>query len=121
MTTKYQLIKIGEDNSFYSEILEVLYYHITELGLQKECIIEIDEKNFATEYKANAPTFCLYFGSTSGSFTNQDILAKLITDATLILPIVTDLTKFTQQIPSELNNINGFQLAIKNDIEKLVS
>ena len=41
MTTKYQLIKIGEDNSFYSEILEVLYYHITELGLQKECIIEL--------------------------------------------------------------------------------
>lgn len=121
MTTKYQLIKIGEDNSFYSEILEVLYYHITELGLQKECILEIDEKNFATEYKANAPTFCLYFGSTSGSFTNQDLLAKLITDATLILPIVTDLTKFTQQIPSELNNINGFQLAIKNDIERLVS
>ena len=54
-------------------------------------------------------------------FRSQDILAKLITDATLILPIVTDLTKFTQQIPSELNNINGFQLAIKNDIEKLVS
>ncbi|MCZ2393014.1 MAG: toll/interleukin-1 receptor domain-containing protein [Chitinophagales bacterium] len=121
MTTKYQLIKIGEDNSFYSEILETLYRHIIELGLLKECIIEIDENNFATEYKANAPTFCLYFGSTSGYFANQDILAKLLTDATLILPVVTDLTKFTQQIPSELININGFQLATRNDIERLVS
>ena len=121
MTTKYQLIKIGENNSFYSEILKVLYRHIAELGLQKDCIIEIDENNFASEYKANAPTFCIYFGSTSGNFANQDILATLLTDATLILPVVSDLTVFTQQIPTELHNINGFPLASNNDIEKLVS
>lgn len=121
MTTKYQLIKIGDDSLFYDEILETLYRHITELGLQKEFIIEIDENNFTTEYKANAPTFCLYFGSTSGNFANQDILAKLLTHATLILPVVSDLTKFTQQIPKELRNINGFQLSSSNNIESLVS
>ncbi|MDR1483632.1 MAG: toll/interleukin-1 receptor domain-containing protein [Planctomycetaceae bacterium] len=121
MKTKYQLIKIGENNSFYSEILKALYRHITELGLQKDCIIEIDENNFTTEYKANAPTFCLYFGSTSGTFKNQDILVKLMTDTTLILPIVSDLTKFTQLIPTDLHNINSFQLASSNDIESLVS
>jgi hypothetical protein len=121
MTTKYQLIKIGADNSFYSEILEAFYRHTTELGLKKECIIEIEENNFSAEYIANAPTFCLYFGSTSGNFQNQDILNKLLEDATLILPVVSDLTKFTQQIPKELRNINGFQLATKDDIERLVS
>jgi hypothetical protein len=121
MITKYQLIRIGENNSFYSEILKTLYSHISELGLQKDCITEIDENNFSTEYKANAPTFCLYFGSSSGAFDNQDILAKLIKDATLVLPVVSDLTKFTQQIPTELHNTNGFQLASNNDIERLVS
>ncbi|MCO5268980.1 MAG: toll/interleukin-1 receptor domain-containing protein [Brumimicrobium sp.] len=121
MTTKYQLIKIGENNSFYSEILEVFYLHIIELGLQKDCIIEIDENNFSAEYKANAPTFCLYFGSTSGIFPNQDILNNLLEDATLLLPIVSDLTKFTQQIPKELHNINGFQLTTKEDVERLTS
>lgn len=121
MTTKYQIISIGEDNSFYSEILETFYRHITELGLQKKCIVEIDEYNFSAEYKANAPTFCLYFGSTSGNFANQDILNQLLKDATLVLPVVSDLTKFTQCIPKELYNINGFQLASGNDIESLVS
>ena len=121
MTTKYQLIKIGENNSFCDEILEAFYHHITELGLKKDCIIEIDENNFSAEYKANAPTFCLYFGSTSGNFSNQNILDKLLQDATFILPVVSDLTQFTQQIPKELHNINGFQLATKDDIERLVS
>lgn len=121
MTTKYQLIKIGENNSFYNEISETFYRHLAELGLQKDCVIEIDENNFSIEYKAYAPTFCLYFGSTSGNFVNQDILCMLLKDATLVLPVVSDLTKFTQQIPNELHNINGFQLASNKDIESLAS
>lgn len=121
MTTKYQLIKIGDNNHFYSEVLDTLYRHTAELGLPKESIIEIDENNFQTEYKGNAPTFCLYFGNASGSFKNLDILEILINDANLILPIVSNLEKFSSQIPKELYDVNGFELASGNDIEKLVS
>jgi len=121
MITKYQIIKIGSDNPFYKEVLDVLYHHIAELGLAKESIIEIDENNFKTEYKGNAPTFCLYFGSHSGSFKNIDLLDILIKDANLILPIASDLNKFSSQIPKGLANVNGFELATSNDIEKLVS
>lgn len=119
MKTKYQLIAIGGNSSFYDEILKTFYRHITELGLKKECIIEIGENNFSTEYIANAPSFCLYFGNNSNK--NLDILNRLLKDATLILPIVSDLTTFSQYIPKELDNINGFQLASENDIESLVS
>ena len=121
MISKYQIIKIGALNPFYEEILKTLYHHIEELGLLKESIIEIDERNFNSEYKANAPTFCLYFGTDSGSFNNLEILDILIKDANLILPIASDLTKFKFQIPKKLENINGFELASSNDIEKLVS
>lgn len=121
MTTKYQIIKIGSDNPFYKEVLDTLYHHIEELGLAKESILEIDENNFKTEYKGNAPTFCLYFGSNSGTFKNIDLLKILINDANLILPIAYDLEKFSSQIPKELKNVNGFELATSNDIEKLVS
>ena len=121
MTTKYQIIKIGFDNPFYKEVLDTLYHHVVELGLAKESIIEIDENNFNTEYKENAPTFCLYFGSDSGSFKNIDLLETLIKDATLILPVTSDITKFKLQIPKELANVNGFELATSNEIEKLVS
>lgn len=121
MTTKYQIIKLGSDNTFYTEVLDTLYHHIEELGLARESILEIDENNFKTEYKGNAPTFCLYFGSNSGTFKNIDLLNILIKDANLILPIASDLKKFSSQIPKELENVNGFELATSNDIEKLVS
>jgi hypothetical protein len=121
MITKYQIIKLGSDNPFYKEVLDTLYHHIQELGLAKESILEIDENNFKTEYKGNAPTFCLYFGSNAGDFKNIDFLKILINDANLILPIASDITKFKQQIPTELENVNGFELASSNDIEKLVS
>ncbi|MEO9849543.1 MAG: toll/interleukin-1 receptor domain-containing protein [Reichenbachiella sp.] len=121
MKTKYQIIKIGSDNPFYKEVMDTLYHHTAELGLEKESIIEIDETNFNTEYKGSAPTFCLYFGSDSDSFKNIDLLEILIKDANLILPIASDLAKFSSQIPTELGNVNGFELATSNDIEKLVS
>jgi hypothetical protein len=121
MTTKYQIIKLGVDNPFYEEVLDIMYHHIQELGLAKESILEIDENNFKTEYKGNAPTFCLYFGNNSGSYKNIDLLEILIKDANLVLPVASDLEKFSSQIPKELENVNGFELATNNDIEKLVS
>jgi hypothetical protein len=121
MITKYQIIKLGADNPFYKEALNTLYHHIEELGLAKESILEIDENNFNTEYKGNAPTFCLYFGSNSGAFKNIDLLEILINGANLILPVASDLEKFSSQIPKELANVNGFELTTSNDIEKLVS
>lgn len=121
MITKYQIIKLGSDSSFYKEVLDTLYHHIEELGLAKESILEIDENNFKTEYKGNAPTFCLYFGSNSGYFKNIDLLEILIKDANLVLPIASDIKKFKHQIPKELENVNGFELASSNEIEKLVS
>lgn len=121
MTTRYQIVKIGNNNPFYQEVLDSFYHHIGELGLAKESIIEITERNFNTEYKENAPTFCLYFGSDIGSFKNIDLLETLIKDANLILPISSDITKFKLQIPNELANVNGFELSTSNDIEKLVS
>jgi hypothetical protein len=121
MTTKYQLIKIGDNNLLYPRVLDTLHHHVAELGLLKDSIIEINESNFQKEYKRNAPTFCLYFGSDSGSFKNIDLLKTLIKDANLVLPIASDLKMFTAQIPKELHNINGFELASANDIERLVS
>ncbi len=121
MRTKYQLIKIGDDSLFYSRVLDTLYHHVAELGLLKESIVEITESNFKKEYKRNAPTFCLYFGSDSGSFKNLDLLETLINDANLVLPISSDLEKFNLQVPERLHNVNGFELRSINDVEKLVS
>lgn len=121
MKTKYQLIIIGDESPFYKEVIYAFYHKIVELGLQKDSVIEIGERNFDKKYQVNAPSFCLYFGNASGVFRNLNILDTLIKDANLILPIASDLTKFSSQIPTALENVNGFELANSNDVEKLVS
>lgn len=121
MSTKYQLVKLGAASPFLADVLKSFYRHVEELGLTKDAILEIDPNNFNDRYKGNSPTFCLYFGDSTGSFTNIDLLEILIKDANLILPIVSDLSQFRNQIPRQLENINGFELATDNDIEKLVS
>jgi len=121
MLTKYQIIIIGTENRFAKEILKVFFRHTAELGLKDESIIIIQESNFHKEYKANAPGFCLYFGDVNKNFKNIDLLNSLIKNGTLILPIVTDIHSFSNNIPEVLQNINGFQLSSEDEIEKLVS
>lgn len=121
MSTKYQIIIIGAKSPLIKDIVNILYHHIKELGLTKKLIFVIKESNFYKDYKNNAPAYCLYFGDNSGDFKNLDILITLINDATLILPIVDDLSKFNKLIPKELENINGFELRSKTEIERLVS
>jgi len=121
MTTKYQFIFLGNENPFRPAIEEAFNNHIKELGVSTKAIDIIDARNFETNYIANAPTFCVYFGDENGNFKNAIEFSRLKTDATLILPVVFDITKFNNSIPEELQGINGFQLSNKNHIEPLVS
>ncbi len=121
MITRYQVILIGDDSHFRKMIIETLFKHTIELGLKPESIIEIYESNFHSDYKGNAPAFCLYFGSNNSDFKNEDLLDILIKDASLILPIVSDLNLFKKEIPERLKNINGTSLQSEDDIEKVVS
>lgn len=118
---KYQLAFIGTPNSYWDGIKDVFFKHIAELGMPKDMVIILDENNFAIEYKANAPLYCLYFGDPLGDFKTTDILAKLIKDASLILPVTDDLSRFSATIPKELKTINGFELSSQQRIEPLVS
>lgn len=101
--------------------MDVIYFHLKELGLKKEYVVEIDPVNYKTEYKANAPLFCVYFGDAGGDFKDLDILSALTTDASLILPVVDDLDRFKASTPPSLHKINGFKLSTKAEIEPLVS
>ncbi len=100
--------------------MQSFYKHIEELGMPLDMVVFLDEKNFNSEYKPNTPMYCLYFGVPGSNFKNTDILTKLINDASLILPITDDLTRFKQTIPKQLETINGFELSSDEKIEALV-
>jgi hypothetical protein len=120
MNTAYQLIFLGNESPFRSSIESVFFQHTSELGLDIKSIEVIDQKNFTAKYIANAPTFCLYFGDENSVFKNLDEIKRLISDATLILPVVEEIEKFSKHIPSELHSINGTQLKNQAHIEPLV-
>lgn len=120
MVTFYQIICLGEKHSLQDKVIEVLLKHIAELGVSTNLITIIDENNFEKDYKKNAPSYCLYFGRES-NFRNIEQLKTLVEDATLILPIVSDLNRFSKQIPEQLKTINGYELTSEDNIEGLVS
>ena len=121
MITNYQIAIIGNKHPLTGDILASVYGHLNELGIEAKYLVVIDENNFAADYQANAPLFCLYFGDTGGNFKNLDILDKLLSDASLILPIVDDIKRYRASTPVQLHNINGFELPSAIAIEPLVS
>lgn len=121
MMSKYQIVFIGNKHLFEKDILDLIYYHLKELGVDKDYVVVIDENNISTEYKENAPLFCLYFGDSAGDFKNIALLDKLIANGSLILPVVDDLRRIETAIPVQLHRINGYELSSKENIEPLVS
>ena len=121
MNTKYQIIIIGSSNIYIKKILRALKKRTTELGIDKKALLVIKSNNFHKRYKSNAPAFCLYFGDENGNYKDLSILNILIKDATLILPVASDITQFHSQIPELLRTINGFELTTRGHIEKIIA
>ena len=121
MTSKYQVILIGKVSPLSGQIKDVLFHHLDEIGIKQDVVSFIYAKDFSTVYRSNAPTYALYFGNAIGSYEDLDILEKLIYDASLVLPVVEDLTKFGVSIPTSLERINGYQLSSQMDVERLVN
>ncbi len=119
--TKYQIITIGSDHPLKEDVIHSVNKRATELGLNADVVQVINRSNFDKEYKANAPAFCLYFGSEKSVFEDLDLLTRLLRDATLILPIATNLALFRDQIPKQLENINGTELQAIEEVEKITA
>lgn len=113
MKYKYQLILLGNLGTNSDKIIDLFFKSVLELELPKDSFIIINESNFAKEYKNNQPSFCLYFCGIDGNYRNNDLVDKLITDATAILPIFQD--SFDDEVPTELKKYNAQKYDITKD------
>jgi hypothetical protein len=121
INVKYQIVILGSNNTFITQILETFFLHVQELGLNPASVAILNENNYKANYAPNSPTVALYFGNNTADFQNLDIVDNLINDAAFILPIVEDISKFTQLVPEILHSINGTQLKEEKDIESIVN
>lgn len=120
MKTYYQLIFLGKKTKYEELITSDLFHQIEILGIQNESIKILNQHNFEKEYSSNNPTYCLYFGSED-TLIDANILNVLIADATLILPVISNLKLANNHLPSELHPINAVTIQSTNDIPSITS
>ena len=112
MNHKYQLIILGNKNSFSDELITLLLKGGNELGLSENNFRIIYADNFQ-ELKRNEPAYCIYFGDVSVREENCDKLKFLQNEAIPILPIVNDLKAVNEILPDILHKINTME--VKNE------
>lgn len=117
----YQLIILGTDFNIQEGIISNFKEQINNLGINDNNFKIINRDNF-NYYTDSSPSFCLYLGGNSNdkNFVDRDLLDKLITDASLILPIVEgSLENFNKCIPSSLSNYNGISVSTEDKERKV--
>lgn len=121
MDFTYQLIFLGAWNGWQKEIETVFLTRVQELGVDPAQVSILTSANFDRDYRANAPSFCIYFGAVATIYPHLDKVKRLLANTKTIVPVVSDLNTFNQQIPEELRVINGFELDQTSKVEALVN
>lgn len=117
MKYRYQLILIGENESFFRGLELELRKGFDELKIIKDALKVIREQDFANEeYSGGQPAFVIYAGHKKNLTARQgEILEHLKLDGNVILPVFNN--SFTDEIPEILSNQNG--ITLKDNIIKI--
>lgn len=111
MKTRYQWVILAPNGSVLpAQLAATVKTRVEDLGLNFTESCTIFFRDTASSADSKAPTVCVYFGSTDSRAADRELLAALLIRSTVIIPVVTDLLKFTSFVPIEISHINGMQL-----------
>ena len=103
----------------------MMNYQLKFLGtpyFENEIISKISDKGIdvVSQVDKLKPILYLYFGQSSCDATNTSGLdLKELARELCVLPVVKDLTRFNELIPSDIRNLNGFKLKEETDVDAL--
>ncbi|MCJ8239508.1 toll/interleukin-1 receptor domain-containing protein [Peteryoungia algae] len=97
----YQVITMGAHDDRLTALKVSVEKRATDLGINPRTIAFVD---CITDYDRKLPAIGIYFGNTLRGVPH--ILDKILEDSIIVAPVVSDKTKVTDEIPSELTHIN---------------
>ncbi|WP_435656824.1 toll/interleukin-1 receptor domain-containing protein [Brucella pituitosa] len=111
-SSPYQILFLGAPNELAPRLRSDIGLTLTDLGIPDHAISFFDEET-ASRRSLTAPTIAVFFGSL-GSASDTDLVAELIEDSIVIVPVVSDLSQVAAEIPPQLSHVNAIKLNSSN-------
>lgn len=109
MAASYQIVMLG--NGDKEGLRKNLVEKIGDIGLDiDEHVAFLDATSVNTRSR-KYPIVCVFFGSTHLPGEDIEAVDSLVKDEIIIIPVVSDLTLYSQLTPSSLHPINGSLLS----------
>ncbi|WP_152045227.1 hypothetical protein [Aureimonas psammosilenae] len=109
----YQIILMGGKDARLVALKTAVKARATDLGIDPNEIVYLDESSFAGGYDRKKPTFGIYFGNRNKTVPVP--LDRLEEDSIVIAPIVTEKTSIGVEIPEALQHINVVEVGMNGD------
>ncbi len=110
-TVRYQILLLDPGATGQAETLQrTLRTRLEELGIDLETAVAFrTDTELALAREWPAPTAAVYFGrpGVEADAATEGLLATLIDDGVLVVPVVPDLKMFSVSVPEVLHPVNG--------------
>lgn len=108
MASVYQCLLLGDDGGRQAQLRDALGARLADLGLDRDAIrfLVTDE---ADQISPRAPSMAVFFGSPDQT-RDMPLIARLIDDSSVIVPVVSSLQRVTQELPPQLRHINALEV-----------
>jgi len=104
----YQVCLLGKSDVSADKIKAYLIECLANLGLAEKHIAFLEKDDVPTRNR-KAPCAAVFSGYTDASSNPHDELDGLLEDSVLIVPIVEDISKFSENVPSKISHYNGVE------------
>jgi len=116
----YQILFLGSDDERRGRLRSLLVERIGDLGLEPTAIRFIDD-GIASERDPGSPQLAVFFGSSENAI-DSPLVASLIEDSIVIVPLVSAVDQVHLEIPPQLRHINALEVGRDGTgIERLVN
>lgn len=121
MPAEYQIGFLGTMSGIGAEVERQLNSQAASLGLSPSAVSVMDEAAMPARDRKR-PFIAVFFGYAGADDASHPILADLIADSVVILPVVPSLAGASRYIPASLSHINCFEsTATKPNVERIVT